>query len=415
MKTPQKLIAATLIISLTIVFTFSVAIASDNGLVTTDLLNVRKEASTESEVVLRLSNGAEVQVVDMRGDWYQIAFKDVVGWVASEYLKVDFEVVQIAGEDVNVRKAAGTDELVIGKVQRYERYIVLDRYVDWFKIKLASGENGWVNDQFAKIVGVSSRGLMDGVDVSSQSTVMGKISEPEKPTEKMAINGNNVNFRDNPDLEAEIVAKLDKDMVVSVLERLGEWRKIKTSDGQIGYINKMFLSEIKPEQVAVSSTSSSTSSSSSSSKSSSKTTTAKSEANVKAGNGKSSVGSDLISYARQFIGIRYKWGGTTPKGFDCSGYTSYVMKHFGVTIPRTSQEQSKSGTKVSKSELRTGDLVFFGRSSTNKTVSHVGIYISNGNFIHSSSGGGGKGVTISNLNSGSYAARYVGARRYLKS
>jgi cell wall-associated NlpC family hydrolase len=235
---------------------------------------------------------------------------------------------------------------------------------------------------------------------------MGNVSAPARTIEKMAINGSNVNFRDNPDLEANIIAKIEKDAVVTVVEKLGEWRKIKTQDGQVGYINKMFLKEVKPEQVAVSPDS----------PSKGKTTTAKksSEANVQAGNGKSKVGNDLISYAKQFIGIRYKWGGITPKGFDCSGYTSYVMKHFGVKIPRTSKEQSKSGTAIAKSDLRTGDLVFFGRSASNRTVSHVGIYISDGNFIHSSSGGGGKGVTISNLNRGSYAARYVGARRYMK-
>ncbi|MCL2164342.1 MAG: SH3 domain-containing protein [Oscillospiraceae bacterium] len=409
---PKKLIVASVIVVLAALSAMIVAFASDNGLVTADLLNVRREADKESEVIIKLSQGAEVRVIDMKGDWYQIAFKDVTGWVVTEYLKVDFEVIQVAGDDVNVRKGPGTDELVVGKVQRYERYIVLDRFVDWFKIKLPSGENGWINDQFAKIVGISYRGVMDGVDVSSQSTVMGSISEPARPTEKMEINGNNVNFRDNPDLEAEIKLSLEKDTVVTVIEKLGEWRKIRLPDGQVGYVNKMFLKEIRPEQVAVADT---TTTKSGGSSGASKTKTARTtETNVKAGSGSSAVGSDLISFARQFMGIRYKWGGTTPSGFDCSGFTSYVMRQFGVSIPRTSRDQSRSGSEVSKSNLRTGDLVFFGRSSSNRTVSHVGIYIGDGNFIHSSSGGGGKGVTISNLNSGSYAARYVGARRYLK-
>ncbi|MBX4270177.1 C40 family peptidase [Clostridium estertheticum] len=94
------------------------------------------------------------------------------------------------------------------------------------------------------------------------------------------------------------------------------------------------------------------------------------------GSGASS--SALISYASQFLGINYVWGGTSPSpGFDCSGFTQYVFAHFGVDIPRVSEDQQNVGTLISRDNLQPGDLVFFG-----SPAHHVGIYVGNGNMIN---------------------------------
>ncbi|MBW9152018.1 NlpC/P60 family protein [Clostridium estertheticum] len=85
----------------------------------------------------------------------------------------------------------------------------------------------------------------------------------------------------------------------------------------------------------------------------------------------------LISYASQFLGVNYVWGGTSPSGFDCSGFTQYVFAHFGVNIPRVSEDQQNVGTLVSRDNLQAGDLVFFG-----SPAHHVGIYVGNGNMIN---------------------------------
>jgi cell wall-associated NlpC family hydrolase/uncharacterized protein YraI len=392
----------------------SASFAEGHGFVSIDLLNVRKEPDKSSNVLAKLAQGTEVQVTDTRGEWYQLSFGDgESGWAMAEYVKVDFDVVQIAADNVNIRKTPSTDSAVVAQQKKFDRFVMLDRFNDWFKIKLPSGENGWVNDQYSIIVGMISKGVVDGVDVRDQSTIR-NVSEPAKPTAKMQIKGSDVNFRDNPDLDAAIVQKLQKDEVVTVLERYGEWCRIKTSAGQYGSINKMFLTEVKPAQVAATGTSAGSKKTviSKSSKTSSGGSAA--GASSGSGSGSSNAGSDLISYAKQFIGIRYVWGGTSTKGFDCSGFTQYVMKHFGVSIPRTAKLQSTGGSAVKKANMKVGDIVYFAKSGSNRTVNHAGIYIGNGNFIHSSSGGGGKGVTISNLNSGTYATRFAGARRYLK-
>lgn len=116
---------------------------------------------------------------------------------------------------------------------------------------------------------------------------------------------------------------------------------------------------------------------------------------------------ELTSYAEKFKGTPYKFGGTTPSGFDCSGYLRYVFNNFDISIPRTAAEQYKIGTGVSKGNLKEGDMVFF--SGTYKAgISHAGIYVGNGNFISATS----SGVTVANLNTNSYwAPKYTGARR----
>ena len=90
------------------------------------------------------------------------------------------------------------------------------------------------------------------------------------------------------------------------------------------------------------------------------------------------TGTALVAYAKRFIGTPYRRGGTTTRGFDCSGFTMYIYNHFNIKLPHNAKNQTAKGIKVSKQNLRVGDLVFFGKS-----ISHVGIYVGSGKFIHS--------------------------------
>ena len=116
----------------------------------------------------------------------------------------------------------------------------------------------------------------------------------------------------------------------------------------------------------------------------------------------------IITTARKYIGVPYVWGGSTPKGFDCSGFVQYVFNAHGISLPRTSKQQYAVGSWVSKSNLQPGDLVFFDTSGSG--ISHLGIYIGDNQFIHASSS---KGVIISSLSNTYWAPRYYGARRIL--
>jgi len=120
----------------------------------------------------------------------------------------------------------------------------------------------------------------------------------------------------------------------------------------------------------------------------------------------------LLEDAKYYKGGKYVWGGTTPQGFDCSGYVQYLYKKHHINLPRTAWAQSKRGTQVNKENLQKGDLLFF---LTDKKrgipVTHVGIYLGNGKFIHAASKK--KGIIISPIHTGYYASKFVSAKRVL--
>lgn len=122
-------------------------------------------------------------------------------------------------------------------------------------------------------------------------------------------------------------------------------------------------------------------------------------------------GSDIAAFALQFVGVPYVYGGASPSGFDCSGFTKYVFAQFGVSLPHGATPQLNYGVSVSRDDLQPGDLVFFqGTYATSSAASHCGIYVGGGQFAHSASGGN-RGITVSNLSDAYYSRHYLTARR----
>jgi len=113
----------------------------------------------------------------------------------------------------------------------------------------------------------------------------------------------------------------------------------------------------------------------------------------------------ILSFAARFLGTPYSWGGTSPGGFDCSGFIQYVYRNSGISLSRTSEAQFNNGVAVSRSDLRPGDIVFFHTYSSG--ASHVGIYVGNNTMINSSNGG----VSYDDMTDGYWGSRYLGARR----
>lgn len=125
----------------------------------------------------------------------------------------------------------------------------------------------------------------------------------------------------------------------------------------------------------------------------------------------SGSGNSVVDFAMQYLGVPYRYGGTSGSGFDCSGFTMHVYSNFGVSLAHGATPQLNSGYAVSQSELQPGDLVFFfGTYNTSSAASHVGIYVGGNQFIHASTS---RGVIISGLGESYYASRYLTARRVL--
>ena len=185
------------------------------------------------------------------------------------------------------------------------------------------------------------------------------------------VTGSVVNLRATPGLDGEIIAKVTAGKQLTLLESGAEWSKVQ-GETLTGYISSEYISTEKPKA--------------------------------------SSQAAEIIAFAKQYLGTPYVYGGSSPKGFDCSGFTSYVFKNFDVSLSRSSKAQYSSTSHISRSELLPGDLVFF-RSPGSSSVGHVGIYIGDNQMIHSSSPG--DVVKIDTIASGYYNTYYVGASRVL--
>jgi len=208
--------------------------------------------------------------------------------------------------------------------------------------------------------------------------------------------GEVVYVREGPSTSYPIVARVVEDGYVKIVGIEDGWFKVTlTCKGTTyeGYMSPNYVLPVKKSEVEKLQKKASSSSSSSSSGSGS------SKQNSKAYN--------LIEICKSYIGVPYVWGGSTPSGFDCGGFTKYCYAKLGYSLPHT--KQINCGSKVSYSNLSKGDLVFF--SSGSQKYGHVGIYISGGRFIHAPAPG--KSVTIDTLASGYYYTHFTGARRIL--
>lgn len=273
-----KLAAALIAVTTVIVPGFA---ANMGTVVTTDGLNVRSEANTDSSILTTLSYGTQVDVISTSGDgtWHQISYNGITGYVSGDYLQV-------------------TEKKIYGQVT-------------------------------------------------------------EGP----------LNIRSGPSTSDAVVGSLSTGSVVELQETLDGWYQIDE-----GYISSDYVAQV--------------------------------DASVAASSG---TGSQIAQHALQYVGSPYVYGGSSPSGFDCSGFTTYVMKHFGYSVNRTASGQMDNGTAVDRSQLQPGDLVFFNSGNSSKRATHVGIYTGNGQFVHASTST--TGVIVSDLNSSYYSRTYVGARR----
>ena len=211
--------------------------------------------------------------------------------------------------------------------------------------------------------------------------------------------------REEPSTSSKEIDSLSRNDKVEITGEVDGWYQIKLN-GKTGYVSSKYISDTKTAET--------TSRSGSSIKAENITPMEEQEETQSQSQDTSSsgtTGTEVVEYAKQYLGYKYVSGGASPStGFDCSGFTSYVYNHFGITLNRSSKDQIKNGVAVDRSNLQPGDIVVF-NNSANTAIGHVGIYIGGDNFIHAANPS--EGVRITSLSSSYYKIRYVGARRVI--
>lgn len=482
MKFVKRLIGITLTASaITIMGITTVKAATVT--VTSDTLNIREKASQSSKIIAVLSNGAKCDFIEEDGDWYKIKFGSYTGYISKQYSKKNEDtssgtktdnttktddsdktdntadakkaVDSVTTEGETTGKIANNTAVrivpliyssQIGEVKKGETVTIISEQNNWAYIATSS-ITGWVRiDSITgkKIVQTTVSAAENTTseqekentvsentvttDTKTENTTSNTVenttsssgSTSSSYTEKtMYVNDYSVNVRKEASTSSKVMMVLGINTKLTVIGEEGDWYKVKTSEGN-GYVSKKLLTSNRPttsrggnmlsdhkvsevSNVTTESTTSSKSTSTGSSSTSSKQT-------------------EIVNYAKQFLGVPYVYGGASKSGFDCSGFTMYVYKKFGISMRHGAQAQAKIGTAVNankksasslKENLQLGDLVFFLDYETMDEIGHCGIYVGDGKFIHASSGSG-HCVKINSLLPGEYYnTRYCAARRVI--
>lgn len=404
------------------------------GKITAETIRIRAEATTDSKIIEIGNAGEKVDIVGLEGDWYKVSFKGKTGYIYKDYLTPDGEVTPSDQTNENTSAATQSPETSttpettpsetptqttndkamelgnvvnketsayllpnftstkIEKVNKDQEIKLITTMANWAKIEINQKE-AWIPKTFLmKEVSVETTKPTEQQPEETTET-QPETQQPEQTTQpavsKAAYISSNASahFRSGPSTSSQSLGKLPKNTKITITGEENGWYKV-SYNGKEGYISKSLVTEGEPPAT--------TSSRSQEEPRSATTTTAQASSN------------NVVQVAESYEGSRYVSGGSSPSGFDCSGFTQYVYGKCGITLSRTSYTQATQGTAVGKSELQPGDLLLFhyyGSSS----IGHVGIYVGNGKFIHAANSN--RGVVYDSIESGYYADNYAGARR----
>lgn len=312
----------------------------------TTTLNIRKKGSINAKIVGKMKKGNIATVLKKGSEWSKVRSGNVTGYVKNQYLVFGDEIENFAKQNVKkvakvqtetlrVRKKASTDSKIVTLVSEDDKLKVKKQNGDWAKVKV-DGKTGYVSKDYAKV-----------------TYSFGKAKSMKQ-------------------IQAEQAAKE------------AQKQAAQTTIGN--------------ESASTSSSNTSNSSTTSGSTKASSVQAAKKASVSVSSSGSSATGSRIASYAQQFIGNPYRYGGNSlTRGIDCSGFTQQIMAKFGYSISRTSSSQAGDGRTVSTSNLRAGDLVFYGDGGS---INHVALYIGGGQVVHASNSAPYPrgGIKISNVN-----------------
>lgn len=443
-------IILTFAIAFALTFTGVQSLATTTGVVNTETVKMRSEASTESKIVMLVSQDDKVEIIEKSGDWYKVKFDGNTGYIYAEYVTTDDDKTEntnstqstntqddtnttqtennnvntnnntevqnttenseeniisinsqvLVVDDTEVKLVPLINSSVIGTVKANTAVTVVEYVNGWYCI-ISSDLEGWVRKE--KLDSIKNA---QPEQTESTTETENDSSEEETQTETTKyVSTEKVNIRKKASTDSDIIKSITKNTKVTVIGTEKGWSKVKV-DGEEGYISSEYLSDSKVKEENTNSTKNTTSNTTNKTTDRSLETSRTEEIENTSNNG-----ADVVSYSKTFLGTRYVLGGASPRaGFDCSGFTMYIYKKYGVSLAHSARAQATVGTKVEKSNLQPGDLVLF-KGETGSSIGHVGIYIGANQFIHASNPS--DGVKITSLSTSYYSSRYVTARRVL--
>ena len=338
-------------------------------------LNMRAQASSAASVVTKIPGGSTVEVLstDTAG-WYQISFSGMSGYVASQYvdLKQTAETATLRGRindgPLNVRSGPSTSHSKCGKINAGTEVEILETLNGWYRIP-----EGYVSAGYVTLLTTAAPAPVVEAPVETPAPAEAPAEAPAASTTETLygrVTTGSLNVRSGPGTGYDKCGKIYAGKTVEILESLNGWYRIPE-----GYVSADYIRVMDESDLAA-----------------------------------SGVAAQVVETALSFLGYPYVYGGSSPKGFDCSGFTSYIYKQFGYSLNRTCSGQLDNGSPVAMSELQPGDLVIFKKyASSAGRASHVGIYIGGGEFVHASTAK--VGVIISKLSDAYYTTGFVGGRR----
>ena len=435
MRILSKIIAFSTIL---FVFTFNVlsTYASTSGTVIGSGVNVRSSPSTSARIIMQVENGQKVTITGTESGFYHVYFPGMTdGWISTQFVTASApppsgnalpapsqSTGRVNGTDVNIRSQPSTSATVLGRANTGDSFKILEQQDGWYKISY-NNTDAYISGMFFSVASSaeSASPSQTGSNQQQQETQTGSSQQQQEtqtgsnqqqqetqtgsnqqqgtiqaePSQvggegqheavfATVTSGTGLYLRQRPTQESPALCKLAFGTVLDVDSIDADWIAV-TYNGTKGYVSALYVNVergIKPVTENISEVI-------------------------------NPLAHTIIEYGKQFIGTPYAYGGTNlNKGVDCSGFVYMVMKEHGITLNRSSITMVNNGVTVQRSQLQPGDLVFFATSG-GRRISHVGIYIGNKKFIHSSSSRSSWGVTISSLDEPTYNRQYVTANRVL--
>lgn len=440
------------------------------GKINTETARLREEPNTTSTILEQLNENDEVEILEEEDNWYKVKAnvngQKITGYVSAKLVDAEKTTSTKVEDTTNitdnkttettpevttntepVKEEPLTDIDVSDDIKENKEYDLQQEVEvkilpimssntkcklsgkvktvtilnDWCKIE-CDKSCGWIRTNvLKKLVKMEEDATETSASTTNDTTSENSTNNSNNTTSVKELNKTGyvkvegLTVRKGPSTSTEAINGLSKNDKVDIIGETDGWYQIKLK-GEVGYVSAKYISDTKvTETTSRSGSTIRNAEEQEKTEEVEETNTETEETDETDTNTVSSStgisGAEVVEYAKQYLGYKYVAGGSSPSiGFDCSGFTIYVYKHFGISLNRSSRDQIKNGVAVSKNNLQPGDILIFNGSS-NTSIGHVGIYVGGNDFIHAANSR--EGVIITSLSSSYYQKRYVGARRVI--